>query len=293
MPELITSINCAGHLLSFDHPRIMAILNISPESFYDGGAASVGEDDLRRRVGSMLADGAHVIDIGGASSKPGIAETDPTTELRRVTGALEVLAKAFPAAIFSVDTYRASVAKAALDSGACIVNDISGGTHDPEMWPLLGERRVPFVAMHRSAPSAIMQEQTNYEGGVVETIYAFFSEVLAKARTYGVDDVVLDPGFGFGKTTDDNYLLLARLRDFRFLRRPILAGVSRKSMLYKTIRATAEDALHASTAAHTLALTRGANLLRVHDVKPAADAIAIYLAFRERDPYGLPSVPLV
>ena len=292
MTDLTTSINCRGRLLDFERARVMAIVNLSPESFYDGDRAGASAAELVARVGAALEAGADLVDLGGASSKPGIAETPAATERARVATALEALAPAFPEAIFSVDTYRAEVAAAALDRGAALVNDISGGTADPRMWPLLGERRVPFVAMHRAGDSATMQDDPSYPDGVVETVLRHFTAVLAKAHEYRVDDVVLDPGFGFGKTADHNYPLLARLRDFRFLRTPILVGLSRKSMLCRAVGVPPAEALNATTAAHVLALQGGADILRVHDVRAAAEAIAVYEAFRARDPYGLPPVPL-
>ena len=292
MIDLPLSINCRGRLLDFSRARVMAIVNLSPESFYDGDRAGAAPAALVARVGRAIAEGADVIDLGGASSKPGIAETPVATELQRVRSALDVLAPAFPETIFSVDTYRAEVAAAALDRGAAIVNDISGGTADPAMWPLLGERRVPFVAMHRAGASATMQDDPTYPDGVVETVFRHFTEVLAKAREHRVDDVVLDPGFGFGKTDAHNFTLLAHLRDFRFLHTPILVGLSRKSMLCRTVGVAPAEALNASTAAHVLALQGGANVLRVHDVRAAREAVAVYEAYRARSPYGLPAVPL-
>lgn len=290
--KLSLSINCRGRLLTFERARVMAVVNLSPESFYDGSAAGTHPEALKTRVARALKAGADIVDIGGASSKPGIEETALDVERSRVNSALEVLAPAFPEAIFSVDTFRASVAAEALDRGAMIVNDISGGTADPAMWPLLGERRVPFVAMHRSGPSATMQQAPTYSEGVVETVYRHFAQILAHAREYRVDDVVLDPGFGFGKTDDHNFTLLARLRDFRFLRTPLLVGLSRKSMLCRTVGVQPYDALNATTAAHALALVGGADILRVHDVQPAVEAIAVFEAYRRRNPYGLPDVPL-
>ena len=271
----------------------MAIINLSPESFYGASVTSAGarQQTLSRASGAIEA-GATFLDIGGASSKPGIGETPHEIELERVTTAVEIIATAFPEALLSVDTYRAPVAAAALDLGAAIVNDISGGTADPGMWPLLGARGVPFIAMHRAGPSSTMQAAPQYPDGVVEEVYRFFTEVLAKAREHRVDDVVLDPGFGFGKTDDHNFTLLARLRDFRFLRTPMLVGLSRKSMLQRTLGITADEALNATTAAHVLALQGGADILRVHDVREAVEAIRIHEAYTAQSPYGLPEVPL-
>ena len=292
MPALQLSINCHGRLLTFDRPRVMAIVNLSPESFYDGDRAGAGEEALVRRVATCLREGAAIVDLGGASSKPGISETPAELERARVARALELLRPAFPEAIFSVDTYRAAVAAAALERGAAIVNDISAGRADPEMWPLVGAWGVPFVAMHRSGPSDTMQDDPTYAAGVVEEVYGAFTDVLTRAREHRVDDVVLDPGFGFGKTDEHNFTLLARLRGFRFLRCPLLVGLSRKSMLQRTIGAGPAASLNATTAAHVLALQGGADILRVHDVRAAAEAIAVYEAFAARNPYGLPDVPL-
>ncbi len=293
LPRLNFSLNCRGRLLSLERPIVMAIINLSPDSFYNGNQVSQSEQALIDRVGQCLEHGAAVIDLGGASSRPGAADVPVQLELERVATATQVLAKAYPSAILSVDTFRAVVAKAALDAGASIINDISGGTADADMWPIVGAARVPFIAMHRAGPSATMQLDPSYPDGVTETVYSFFSQVLAKAREYRVDDVVLDPGFGFGKTDAHNYELLARLRDFRFLRRPLLVGLSRKSMLTRVTGRSAADALQASTAAHTLALQGGADILRVHDVAAARDAIAVFEAFQAWNPYGLPPVPLI
>ena len=293
MASITPSVNCRGRLVTFDRPRIMAIVNLSPESFFDGASVGqVADGRLIDRVGRCLKEGATFIDLGGASSKPGIAPTPETVERQRITAALEILTPAFPEAMFSVDTYRASVAKAGLDLGAALINDISGGTADEAMWPLIGQRQVPFIAMHRLGPSATMQDAPDYPAGVTASVYRFFSEVLAKAREHRVHDVVLDPGFGFGKTDAHNFELLARLRDLRYLRAPLLVGLSRKSMLYRTIGTTPDKALNATTAAHTLALNGGAHVLRVHDVREAAETIAIYEAYRECDPYHLPEVPI-
>ncbi len=289
MPLLTTSLNCQGRLVTFAEPRVMAIVNLSPDSFYAAGSGR----GLLQTVAKCLEDGATFIDLGGATSRPGSGPTDESVERSRVVDALKVLYKEYPSTNFSVDTYRASVARAALEHGACIVNDISGATADPEMWPLLAEWRVPLVAMHRLGPSATMQEAPIYPGGLIETVFAHFTEVLAKAQAFEVDDVVLDPGFGFGKTDAHNFELLARLQDFRFLRRPILVGLSRKSTLCRAVGVDADGALNATTAAHAFALQRGADILRVHDVRTAAEAIAVYLAFHAEDPYRLPPVPLI
>ncbi len=293
MPQLVTSLNCDGRLVSFEDPQVMAIVNLSPDSFYAGSTPADGADALVERVGRCLAQGATFVDLGAASSKPGSVPVDEKVERARLVAALQVLRPAYPEALFSVDTYRSSVAEAALEHGACIVNDISGATADPAMWPLLAAARVPLIAMHRLGPSATMQDAPTYPGGVVETLFSYFTEVLAQAQRYNVDDVVLDPGFGFGKTDEHNFTLLARLQDFRFLRRPLLVGVSRKSMLCRTVGVTPEGALAATTAAHVLALQRGADILRVHDVREAVHAIQVFRAFRAHDPYRLPAVPLV
>ena len=293
IPRLPLALNCRGRLLSLARPVVMAIVNRDPASFYDGARAREGEAALVDRVGADLTAGAAIIDVGGASSRPGAAETPEQLELERAVGAIAVLAKAYPDLVLSVDTYRASVAREALRAGAAIVNDISGGTADPAMWDLIARTRAPFIAMHRAGASATMQEDPQYPAGVTETVYRFFTEVIARAQAHAADDIVLDPGFGFGKTDAHNFELLARLRDFRFLRRPLLVGLSRKSMLRRTTGRSTERASHATTAAHVLALQGGADILRVHDVAPARDAIAVVEAARAHDPYSLPAVPLV
>ena len=287
------SLNCRGKLITLAVPRVMAIVNLSSESFYQKSVITGSSAQLVDQVGQLLEEGADIIDLGGASSKPGQIPVDFATEMGRVIPATEVLAKAFPEAIFSIDTFRASVAGAALAAGAHIINDISAGTADEDMWPLIGTAQTPFIAMHRSGPSATMQVNPDYPEGVVETVYSFFTEVLAKAEQHRVHDVLLDPGFGFGKTIAHNYTLLARLSEFGFLRRPILVGLSRKGMLSQVTGRASATALAATTAAHMLALQGGANILRVHDVAPARDAIAVFAAYRAHNPYPLASVPLV
>lgn len=275
------SLNCGGKLLSLEHPVVMGILNATPDSFYDGGRYATVASAVNQAE-RMLQEGASVLDVGGSSSRPGSVAVDEQEESQRVLPVIEALMARFPEAILSVDTFRASVARRALDAGACIVNDISAGDDDPEMIPLVASRRVPFIAMHKQGTQRNMQHAPAYQNVVTE-ILDYFIRKTQQLRQAGIADMVIDPGFGFGKTTDHNYSLLKNLHVFAMLSCPILVGVSRKRMINEVLGTLPDEALNGTTALNTLALTQGANILRVHDVKEAVQAVKLFGRFAKAD----------
>lgn len=284
------SLNCRGTLLSLHQPVIMGILNVTPDSFYDGGRFDESRQAQTDQAAKMLAEGAAIIDIGGASSKPRAVPVSVQEELDRVIPVVEVLAKAHPEAFLSIDTYQSAVAKTAIEAGAHIVNDISSGNLDANMFQTVARLNVPYIGMHMQGTPATMQDAPSYDD-VVQEVYAGLAKTVHELNTLGVIDIVIDPGFGFGKTVEQNYEMLARFAEFRFLNRPLLAGLSRKSMIYKSLGTTAEKALNGTTALHMAALERGANILRVHDVKQAVETRDLYLAMEAQNPQPLASVP--
>jgi dihydropteroate synthase len=256
-------------------PMVMGILNLSPESFYTFTESSQ-ESGLLKQVEYMLANGAAMIDIGAASSKPGAEEISPEEELRRLIPAVQLLLKAFPELIISIDTYRAAVARTALDCGAAIINDITAG-EDPAMFATLASFAAPYIMMHKKGTPAKMQLDPQYED-VVEEVKDFFIHKIHTARRAGVNDIIIDPGFGFGKTVEHNYQLLSALRSFGILDCPILAGLSRKSMICKVLHVNPDKALNGTTALHMAALMKGAKILRAHDVKEAVETVKLFQA---------------
>lgn len=266
----------------------MGILNVTPDSFYDGGRYA-DPDAALRQAERMLREGADILDVGGASSRPGADEVPPDEETRRVAPLVARLIREFPEAVVSIDTWRASVAEAAIDAGAAILNDISGGAFDPDLWPLLGRINrpqseggrglsVPYVLMHIRGTPKTMQLEPRYEDLITE-VTDYFWEKIAALRALGVSDIVIDPGFGFGKTLAHNYELLRNLSLFAaHTRLPILAGVSRKSMICRLLGIAPDQALNGATALHMYALMQGAKILRVHDVKEAVETIRCFEA---------------
>lgn len=271
-------IRCGERLVSLERPVIMGILNITPDSFFDGGTHLLPEDWIAH-TGRMLAEGATFIDIGVVSTRPGARDMSERTELEALVPVLETLTSQYPEVLFSVDTWRARVAEMAISKGAVMINDISGGRFDPGMIPFIGEAGVPFVVMHTLDRPAVMQVDPIYEDVVAEVMEYLARQVDALLKA-GATDLLVDPGFGFGKTMGHNYTLLRELGSFRALGFPILAGLSRKSMLYKLLDCQPQDALNATTAAHMLALVGGASVLRAHDVRQAAEAIRIFEAWK-------------
>lgn len=268
------TLNCRGRLIDLSSPRIMGILNSTPDSFY-AGSRIPGVDEALARAEAMLREGATFLDIGGYSTRPGAAEVTEEEELRRVAPLVEALVAAFPEALLSIDTFRSRVAGTALEAGAALVNDISAGLRDPEMLPLVAEKRVPYIMMHMRGTPADMAQLTAYDDLVGEILY-YFSERLAAARALGITDLIADPGFGFAKTRAQNFELLAGLPAFRVLEAPLLVGISRKSMIWKTLGIDPSEALNGTTALHMLALQGGASILRVHDVREASECIRLW-----------------
>ena len=267
------SINCKGKLLSFSQPLVMGILNITPNSFFDGGQHNSMQNAVTQTK-KMLDDGADIIDIGGYSSQPNADFVTEEMEIDRLIPVIEVMVKTFPDIIISVDTFRAAVAEKAIEHGAAIINDISGGTLDENMFDVVGKHQVPYILMHMRGTPQNMQQFVDYDDLVSDIIY-YFSERLEKAYQAGIKDVIIDPGFGFSKTLAQNYELLSKLNMFQHLDVPILAGVSRKSMVYNLLSISPKEALNGTTVLNTLALTKGADILRVHDVKEAIECVKI------------------
>lgn len=259
----------------------MAILNVTPDSFWAGSRVHRSIPDLLERAEQALREGAAILDVGGMSTRPGAAEIAEREELERVLPAIQALARTFPGAKISIDTYRASVAQACLDAGACMVNDVSGGTFDASMMATVAARHVPYVLTHTPGKPEVMQTMTHYDEPIEDVVFRFFTEQLIHLRALGINDVILDPGFGFGKTTDQNYRLLKSLHQFKALGLPILAGISRKGMIWKPLGVSAEESLPGTIAAHVLALQQGVAMLRVHDVEAARQAIAIAEQYRQ------------
>ena len=269
------SLNIHGRLIEYDRPAIMGIINVTPDSFYAGSRTKA--DEIGRRVRSMIDDGADMIDIGAYSSRPGAAEVSEEEEIDRLSEGMAALREAAPDVVVSVDTFRASVAKAAIEQmGADIVNDISGGDLDGRMFETVASLRVPYILMHMRGTPADMQTLTEYPDGVTAEVLRDLSVKLRTLRLAGISDVIVDPGFGFAKTLEQNYRLMADLPMFaEMLDAPVLVGVSRKSMVTRALGVTAKDALNGTTVLNTIALLGGAQILRVHDVKACAEAVRI------------------
>lgn len=267
-------INAGGNLMDFRSPKVMGIVNVTPDSFYGGSRVETAEA-VRRRVAEMRRDGADIIDIGGFSSRPGASDVSPEEEYNRLAGGLEAVRIEWPEAIVSVDTFRSEVARRCVEEwNVAIVNDIGGGTLDPDMWNTVAELGVTYVLMHMRGTPATMTGLTDY-GDVTAEVLSDLAFKLAELREAGVADVIIDPGFGFAKTVEQNYRLLADLREFRVLGAPLLAGLSRKTMIWKTLGVTADEARDGTIALDTVALMNGADILRVHDVRPAVETIKL------------------
>ena len=266
------TLNLRGQLKTFDHPLVMGILNLTPDSFYT--LSRLTEETIIERAGQMIADGADILDIGGQSTRPGAERISAEEELIRIEPAVRAIRKAFPDVIISIDTFYGRVAKRALELGADMINDVSAGNIDPEIIEAAAKSGCPYVLMHMQGEPQMMQHNPQYTHVVSDVIY-FFSEKIKMLRSKGIHDIVLDPGFGFGKTAEHNFELLASTYDLIFFDLPVLIGISRKKMIQHTISGTAEEALSGTIAANTIALLEGASILRVHDVKPAVDARSI------------------
>lgn len=264
-----------GHrLLSLETPLVMGILNITPDSFHDGGKFD-GLDAALKQAEKMLLEGATIIDIGGQSTRPGAEIVSEDEELVRVLPIIEGIRKSFPEAILSIDTFNANVATKAVAAGANIVNDISAGDEDPQMFEAISKLKVPYILIHKQGTPKTMQQNPCYENVLVE-VFDYLTRKTTELRRLGVADLIIDPGFGFGKTVEHNYTLLAHLKEFKLLDFPILVGVSRKSMINKVLGISSEDALNGTIILNTMALMNGASILRVHDVKEAVEAVALF-----------------
>ena len=267
------TINCKGQIIDLSTPKIMGILNITPNSFYDGGKYSL-ENNAIAQVEKMLKEGATFIDIGAYSSKPNAELVSEEEELNRIIPVVKTLIKEFPEALLSIDTFRSTVAQECINNGAALINDISAGSLDEKMMEVIASNNVPYIMMHLRGTPQTMQDQTNYEH-IINEILTYFSDKVNKARSLGINDLIIDPGFGFAKTTDQNYEILSNLEQFKMLELPILAGVSRKSMIYKTLDTSPEEALNGTTVLNTIAITKGATIIRVHDVKEAMECVKL------------------
>jgi dihydropteroate synthase len=268
-------INVKGHLISLDLPKVMGVINITPDSFYSGSRFP-DESSLLKAASGMLNDGADFLDVGGYSSRPGAKDITAEEEKRRVLKAVKLISKEFPGAVISVDTFRAEVAREAVcDCGAHMINDISGGEADAEMFDLVAELKVPYILMHMQGTPETMQTAPVYDD-VVADILKWFGKKIVRLHSMGVTDIIIDPGFGFGKTSAHNFDMLRRLGDFRVAGLPILVGLSRKSMVWRTLGQTADDALNGTIVLNTIALMNGADIIRVHDVKEAKEAVKLF-----------------
>ena len=273
-PSKIT-LRSKGKLLLLERPWVMGILNVTPDSFFEGSRIDKDEDKFLEKAGTMIANGADILDVGGYSSRPGAQEVSLSEEMDRVIGVIEIIKKSFPKILISIDTFRSEVAKKSIQSGADFVNDISAGTLDSQMIPVVGKLDVPYIAMHMRGSPSNMQGQTNYEDIILELL-KYFSEKMNECKEAGIKDVIIDPGFGFAKTLEQNYWILKNLSYFKTIQAPLLVGLSRKSMIYKKLDTTAENALNGTTALNMAALINGANILRVHDVKEALETVKLY-----------------
>lgn len=273
------SLNIKGEILPLDEPAIMGILNVTPDSFFSGSRKET-EKEIDERIQAILSEGGTMIDLGGYSSRPDAAVVDEEEEMKRLLTALERLTRHYPDTVISVDTFRSGIARRCVeDYGVAIVNDISGGSLDPAMFRTIAELQVPYVLMHMRGTPKTMQQQTDYADLTGEILH-YFAARARELHLLGVNDVIIDPGFGFSKTLDQNYSLLSHLNDFAILELPVLVGVSRKSMIYNFLKTTPEESLNGTSVLNTIALLNGADILRVHDVKAAKEAASLVLKYK-------------
>ncbi|HYO21027.1 MAG TPA: dihydropteroate synthase [Flavisolibacter sp.] len=273
------TLNCKGQLLTITEPVVMGILNVTPDSFYEGSRLP-GNAALLQKAEQMISDGATILDVGGQSTRPGSERVSEEEELKRVIPAIESLYRNFPGQVLSIDTFYASVAKHAVQAGASIVNDVSAGTLDAELLPTVASLGAPYVLMHMLGDPQTMQQSPTYKNVTLDVFDALSFKVKELERS-GIRDIIVDPGFGFGKTIGHNFQLLRELSFFQQLQKPLMVGLSRKATIYKTLQTTAEKALNGTTVLHTIALLNGASVLRVHDVREAREAIQLYLAYKK------------
>ena len=268
------SLNCKGQLIDLSTPKVMGILNITPDSFYDGGLFKDPKSILAQAE-KLILEGATFIDIGAYSSRPGADFVSENEELQRIVPVVELILKQFPNVLISIDSFRAKVVRECVDAGAVISNDISAGHLDDQMMKTVGELKIPYIMMHMRGTPQTMQTLTNYNH-LINAIYGYFSERIQLAKQHRIMDLVIDPGFGFAKTLSQNYELLGNMAFFQNLNCPMLCGVSRKSMIYKTLDCTAKEALNGTTALNMVSLLNGASILRVHDVKEAMECVKLF-----------------
>ena len=265
------TINCKGNLIDLSTPKVMGVINLTPDSFYDGGKLT-SEKEILLQANKMLQEGATFLDLGAYSSRPGAQFVSEKEEIHRLLPVIKILLNEFPETLLSIDTFRSNVANESIYAGASLINDISAGTLDDHMFKIIAQHQVPYAMMHMRGTPETMMQNTDYTNLTKEVIY-YFSERIAKARSFGINDLIVDPGFGFSKTLDQNYELFNDLELFRHLNVPLLIGISRKSMIQKKIKTTAADSLNGTTALHAIAIQKGASILRVHDVKEAFETI--------------------
>jgi len=267
----LKTINCKGNLIDLSTPKVMGIINLTPDSFYDGGKLT-SEKEIILQAKKMLNEGATFLDLGGYSSRPGAIFVSEKEELNRVLPVIKILLNEFPETLLSIDTFRSNVANESISAGASLVNDISAGKLDDQMFKVIAQHQVPYIMMHMRGTPQTMMQNINYTDLTKEVLY-YFSERIAKARSFGINDLIIDPGFGFSKTLDQNYELFNDLELFKNLNVPFLIGISRKSMIQRKIKTTAADSLNGTTALHAIAIQKGTSILRVHDVKEAFETI--------------------
>ena len=274
------TINCTGKLVDLSTPKIMGILNVTPDSFYDGGVHN-SDKKILKHVEKMLNDGAVFIDIGAYSSRPNGINVDENEELNRVVPALELVINKFPETIISIDTFRSKVAETCLNSGASIINDVSAGEMDKKMMEIVGKYNVPYVMMHMKGNPQNMIKKTNYDD-MLKEIIKYFSKKINQAVSYKINDMIIDPGFGFAKDLKQNYNLLSNMDLLKILEKPIMVGISRKSMIYQSLKTNAKESLNGTTVLNTVSLIKGASILRVHDVKEANECIKLISALNNQ-----------
>ncbi|OBQ54586.1 dihydropteroate synthase [Tamlana sp. s12] len=267
------TINCKGQLIDLSTPKVMGILNITPDSFYDGGAHK-NEKEVLLAVDKMLKEGATFIDVGAYSSRPNADDVSETEELNRILPIVKSLVINFPDILLSIDTFRSEVAKQCIHAGAALINDISAGKLDSNMLDTVAKLKAPYIMMHMRGTPKTMQQQTDYNDMIKDVLF-YFSERLAAAKALGIIDVIVDPGFGFAKNLEQNYELLNKLELLKMTDKPMLIGLSRKSMIYKKLQTDAQKALNGTSVLNTIALQKGASILRVHDVKEAVECITL------------------
>tara|TARA_R110000796_G_scaffold67449_5_gene154826 strand:- start:83252 stop:84085 length:834 start_codon:yes stop_codon:yes gene_type:complete len=267
------TINCKGNLIDLFNPKVMGILNVTPDSFFDGGRYK-NTTSIINQVTEMITDGATFIDLGAYSSRPGADYVSEEEELKRVIPIVNLLINEFPEILISIDTFRSKVAEEAIYNGVAIINDISAGNLDLKMLDVIAKHQVPYIMMHMKGTPQTMQQHTDYKDLLTDILY-YFSEKIADSHSKGIHDIIIDPGFGFAKTLEQNYELMQKLELFKTIKAPLLVGISRKSMIYKLLQTDAKNALNGTTILNTISLLKGANILRVHDVKEAFECVQL------------------